>query len=167
MSYSLDLRPHASNYYVVAEIVISRISEKHRESVLDILQENQPVSQKKHALQRKGLSKALIDELEIVCDNCTCFLLVFRTRCLTSIIDEDYNVPLLRLEKHSAALAATIKPYLLDIHNAIILASPLTNSVIRVQPLMIGKRHDFFKNGVCFEVVNPRKRTDILAVGGR
>lgn len=81
--------------------------------------------------------------------------------------DEDFNVPLLRLEKHSSMLATTVKPYLQAIHKAITLASPLMNSIIRVQPLMIGKRHDPFKGGVCFEVVNPRKRADILAVGGR
>lgn len=38
---------------------------------------------------------------------------------------------------------------------------------IYIQPLMLGRRHDYFKNGVCFEVARRNKRADILAAGGR
>lgn len=60
--------------FSVAEAVIGRVPEKFRETVFDILQENQPAVQKRAILQRKGLSKLLIDELEIVSEDCTHFL---------------------------------------------------------------------------------------------
>jgi hypothetical protein len=34
-------------------------------------------------------------------------------------------------------------------------------------PLMISSHNDYFKDGVCFEVVRRSKRGDILAAGGR
>ena len=77
-------------------------------------------------------------------------------------------MPLLRLEKSSSPLATLLKPYLQEISRVVSLAgSSGLASTIRVQPLMVGRRHDYFKDGVCFEVLNPSRRTDILAVGGR
>lgn len=77
-------------------------------------------------------------------------------------------MPLMRLEKSSSPLAGQLKPLAKEISKVIALAtsSGLSNA-IRIQPLMVGRRHEFFKNGVCLEVVNPAKRKDILAVGGR
>ena len=74
----------------------------------------------------------------------------------------------MRLEKVSSPLVGMIKPYLQEISKVVALATSagLTNTV-RVQPLMVGRRHEFFKDGVGLEVVNPAKRVDILAVGGR
>ena len=75
----------------------------------------------------------------------------------------------MRLEKVSSPLIEPLTPLLKEISRVVGIAnaSGIANSSIRVQPLMIGRRHDYFKNGVCFEVFNPQKRTDILAVGGR
>ena len=57
--------------FQVAEIVIGRLPEKVRESVIDVLQEFQATSaQKRNTLQRKGLSKATIDELEWLYEDC-------------------------------------------------------------------------------------------------
>ncbi|KAL5519904.1 hypothetical protein ACEPAG_1564 [Sanghuangporus baumii] len=136
----------------ISEIVIGRLPEKIREPVVDVLQEFQATSaQKRASLQRKGLSKATIDELEWLYEDY-----------------EDTTVPLMRLEKSSSPLAGIIKPYLQEISKVVTLATSagLTNT-IRVQPLMVGRRHEFFKDGVGIEVVNPTKRADILAVGGR
>ena len=79
------------------------------------------------------------------------------------------NVPLLRLEKISSPLAEQVKLLLKEVASTIAVATTagLQNSVIRIRPLMIGRRHDYFKDGICFEVVNPARRADILAVGGR
>lgn len=79
------------------------------------------------------------------------------------------NVPLLRLEKINSPLAETVRPLLKEVASTIALATAagIQNSVICIQPLMVGRRHDYFKNGICFEVVNPARRTDILAIGGR
>ena len=75
----------------------------------------------------------------------------------------------MRLEKVSSPLIEPLTPLLKEISRVVGVAnaSGIASSSIRVQPLMIGRRHDYFKNGVCFEVFNPQKRTDILAVGGR
>ncbi|EJC97866.1 uncharacterized protein FOMMEDRAFT_143407 [Fomitiporia mediterranea MF3/22] len=136
----------------ISEIVLGRLPEKLRESIVDVLQEFEATpAQKRASLQRKGLSKIQIDELEWLYEDY-----------------EDVNVPLLRLEKSSSPLAAMLKPYLFETSKAVALAmsSGLYNTV-RVQPLMVGRRHDYYKNGVCLEVVNLEKRIDILAVGGR
>lgn len=88
---------------------------------------------------------------------------------MDTFVDEDMNVPLLRLEKLNSPLVEQIRPLLKEVASMITLANAtgIQNSVIRVQPLMLGRRHDYFKDGICFEVVNPAKRNDILALGGR
>ena len=87
---------------------------------------------------------------------------------LTVYKDEDATVPLMRLEKGSSPLAGILKPYLQEIAKVVgLAASAGLSNVVRVQPLMVGRRHEFFKDGIGIEVVNPSKRTDILAVGGR
>lgn len=56
---------------IVSDIVLGRLPEKLREPVVDVLQEFQASSaQKRASLQRKGLSKATIDELEWLYEDC-------------------------------------------------------------------------------------------------
>ena len=51
--------------------MIGRLPDKLREYVVDVLQEfNAPISQKRASLQKKGLSKANIDELEWLYEDC-------------------------------------------------------------------------------------------------
>ena len=69
----------------------------------------------------------------------------------------------MRLEKVSSPLIEPLTPLLKEIARVVGIAnaSGIANSSIRVQPLMIGRRHDYFKNGVCFEVFNPHPMTAI------
>lgn len=82
--------------------------------------------------------------------------------------DEDFPSFLFRLDKLSSTLRK-------EIHSAIeemrvTIEHAILSGVMRpiyVTPLMLGSRHDYFKNGVCFEVCKRNKRHDLLAAGGR
>ncbi|THH07416.1 hypothetical protein EW145_g3398 [Phellinidium pouzarii] len=137
----------------ISEVVISRVPEDLRECVIDVLQSTKTgSSQIRSSLHKKGIQKTFIDEIEWLYEDY-----------------EDITMPLMRLEKNNSALAEPLRLLLKDVGKVVSLAvsTGLQYSVIRIRPLMIGRRHDYFKNGVCFEVVNPEKRTDLLAVGGR
>ncbi|KAH8114389.1 kinase-like domain-containing protein [Phellopilus nigrolimitatus] len=158
MDECLGMFPNLANNYQVhvshskiSEIVMARIPEKLRATVVDVLQTKASSSQKRASLQKRGLSKGLIDELEWLYEDY-----------------EDVSMPLMRLEKYSSPLAGPLSPLLREIGKVVglVLSSGMSGTV-RIKPLMVGRRHDFFKNGICFEVVGIDKRAGILAVGGR
>lgn len=61
----------AQQSIVVSEIVMNRIPERLHDCVLDVLQTPKSnASQKRAVLQKKGLQKALIDELECLYEDC-------------------------------------------------------------------------------------------------
>ncbi|KAI5119391.1 hypothetical protein M0805_005934 [Coniferiporia weirii] len=137
----------------ISEIVMSRIPENLRECVIDVLQAAKTTSsQRRASLQKKGFQKTIIDELEWLNEDY-----------------EDITMPMMRLEKNSSVFAEPLRPFLKEVGKVVSLAisTGLQSSIVRIRPLMVGRRHDYFKNGVCFETVNPEKRTDLLAVGGR
>lgn len=58
---------------LVSEIMMSRIPDKLQECVLDVLQATKvTTAQRRATLQKKGLQKALIDELECLYEDCAC-----------------------------------------------------------------------------------------------
>lgn len=75
---------------------------------------------------------------------------------------------MLRLERYIPTLFNVISPYMNEIKKTMELAALSRPSIeIHIRPLMIGRRHDLYKNGICFEVVKKNKKNDILATGGR
>ena len=74
----------------------------------------------------------------------------------------------MRMEKTSSPLVESVAPLLQEVGRVIGIAiSSGLSCTVRVKPLMVGRRHDPFKDGVCFEVTGSEKRSGILAVGGR
>ena len=82
--------------------------------------------------------------------------------------DEDVEILALRLLRISPNLSEKFKPLLSEIRKTleVTMSTGFSHGVL-FRPLMIERRHRYFKNGICFEVVRKNKRADILAAGGR
>jgi eukaryotic translation initiation factor 2-alpha kinase 4 len=72
-----------------------------------------------------------------------------------------------KLEKLSPSLATVISPYLEEIRETTHFAVALgvTRPIILL-PLML-YQDSYFKDGIYFEVVRRKRRTDVMASGGR
>lgn len=73
-----------------------------------------------------------------------------------------------RLEKIAPTLVPVLAPYIDAIKSTITFAnaSGVTRPIL-FNPLMTSNWLQYFKDGVCFQVVRRNKRSDILAAGGR
>ncbi|KAH9923827.1 uncharacterized protein B0H18DRAFT_1013542 [Fomitopsis serialis] len=136
----------------ILDVALDRVPSDVRDAVMDILdQTKSSQSQKRSMLLRKGISRNVADELELLCD-----------------VDEDIDSVVSRLEKAAPALLPVLIPYIQDVKSTIAFAaaSGVTRPIL-FNPLMTSNRNPYFKDGVCFEVVRRNKRSDILAAGGR
>jgi translation initiation factor 2-alpha kinase 4 len=84
-----------------------------------------------------------------------------------TLLDDDIDGLVGRLERVAPLLREAIRPYLSDIKQVIQFASLTVARPIYFHPLMTGSHTAYFKDGVCFEVVRRNKRNDILGAGGR
>ncbi|TFY68401.1 hypothetical protein EVJ58_g1031 [Rhodofomes roseus] len=133
-------------------VALDRVPSDVRDAVLDVLnQTKSSQSQKRSMLLRKGISRNIVDELELL-----------------SEVDEDIDGVIARLEKTAPALLPVLTPYIQDVKSTITFAaaSGVTRPIL-FNPLMSINRNSYFRDGVCFEVVRSNKRSDILAAGGR
>jgi translation initiation factor 2-alpha kinase 4 len=129
-----------------------RIPEQLRSSAIDILNQNKPTpSQKRALLLKKGITRSLADELEL----------------LTSS-DEDMDVLLARIEKLSPTLRALIATAVDELKKTVQYAgfAGLKRQML-FKPLMSGSYLSHFKDGLIFEVVRRTKKNEVLAAGGR
>ncbi|TDL16229.1 Serine/threonine-protein kinase [Rickenella mellea] len=136
----------------VAEIAMNRVPKELRASVTDVLsQTKSSSSQKRASLLKQGLLRSTADELEVL-----------------SELYDDLDMLLLRIEKVSSSLWSLIRPMFAEVKSTceLVALTGVTRPLF-FQPLMLGKHHGYFKDGVCFEVVRRHKITDILAAGGR
>ncbi|KAJ8457370.1 hypothetical protein ONZ45_g18339 [Pleurotus djamor] len=142
---------HVSHSNVVAHI-LDRLPAQHRSSVIETLTQGKSGSaQRRTSLLKRGLSRNLIDELEVL-----------------SELDQDIESLMGRLERVSPQLSSSIRPFVEDIKHTVqyAAATGLTRPIY-FHPLMLGGHHSNFKHGVLVEVVRRNKRTDVLAAGGR
>lgn len=154
---------------------MERITKEQRSTVIDILTQAKPtMEQKRHSLIKAGIPKIAVDEIELLYEVCewirqggkTFQLLMLSCCCFVK--DEEWEVIPFRLKKMFPSLYDHFIPYLQEIKKTMELAALCgVTSNILIRPLMVGRRHDFHKNGICFEVVKRNKRLDILAAGGR
>ncbi|OBZ78007.1 Serine/threonine-protein kinase gcn2 [Grifola frondosa] len=136
----------------ILEFALDRVPAELRTAVTDILnQTKSSQSQKRSMLLRKGISRTVVDELEI----------------LTEISDDIESI-LEKLEKVSPAFLASLTAAIKDIKSTIqfSVASGVSRPIL-FNPLMMSNHNPYFKDGVCFEVVRRNKRSDVLAAGGR
>jgi eukaryotic translation initiation factor 2-alpha kinase 4 len=86
---------------------------------------------------------------------------------LTSRVETDVDTLASRIEKASPTLALQIGPFLEEIKQTLQYMAVLNvTTPVVIYPLLLSK-DNHFKDGVCFEVIRRKKRTDILASGGR
>ena len=83
-------------------------------------------------------------------------------------VDDDIDGLMARLERVAPTLMPVLAPYVRDIKSTIsyAAASGVTRPIL-FNPLMTSNWLQYFKDGVCFQVVRRNKRSDILAAGGR
>ncbi|KII86233.1 hypothetical protein PLICRDRAFT_114396 [Plicaturopsis crispa FD-325 SS-3] len=155
----LDNFPNLSQFYEIhishskiVDLALSRIPEDLRSAVVDIVtQSKSSASQKRALLLKKGLLRSSADELEIL-----------------SEIDDDFDTILARLEKATPVLLSLISDAINEVRNTVQFANSAgVTRPIFFHPLMLGKHHTHFKDGVRFELVKRSKRTDVLVAGGR
>ncbi|KAL4251194.1 non-specific serine/threonine protein kinase [Abortiporus biennis] len=135
------------------DIALSRVSQDLRAEVIKVLdQSKSSQSQKRSILLRKGIPRNIVDELEVLTD-----------------YDDDVDSILIRLEKVSPNLLSLLGDAIKDVKSTIQFAVAAgLNRPIYFYPLyMISSPTNYFKDGVCFQVVRRNKRSDVLAVGGR
>ncbi|KAL0961127.1 hypothetical protein HGRIS_006101 [Hohenbuehelia grisea] len=142
---------HVSHSEIV-RIVLGRIPENLRSSVIDILlQSKSSTPQKRALLLKKGLLRSVIDELEVL-----------------AAADDEIDDLLFELERVSPSLHDSIQPAVIELKSVIQHAN-LSGGCRPVvfSPLMLGAHHANFKDGVIVEIARKTKHLDVLAAGGR
>ncbi|KAA1478685.1 Serine/threonine-protein kinase [Dentipellis sp. KUC8613] len=159
MNECLNSFPTLSQHYEIhishskiVDLALERIPSELRDFVVDTLSQTRSSwAQKRSLLLKRGLLRSTVDELEVMED-----------------VEEDFEVLLARLEKVSPHFTSVISSAVEDIKRTVKYANAAgVTRAIYLHPLMISQCSDYFKDGVCFEVVRRNKRNDILAVGGR
>ncbi|KAI0666498.1 Serine/threonine-protein kinase [Trametes maxima] len=136
----------------ILEQALEHVPPEIRVETIEIL--SQPKSstpQKRSSLLRKGVTRAVNDWLELLSDTY-----------------ETVDAFVERLEKSSPALRELLDPYIEDMKTTVqfATASGVTRPM-KVNPLMLQNRSQYYADGVCFEVVRKNKFSDVLATGGR
>ncbi|KIY47671.1 kinase-like protein [Fistulina hepatica ATCC 64428] len=136
----------------IVEIALAKVPEDHRSSILDVLrQQKSSPSQKRASLLKKGVSRAIADELEIL-----------------SMIDVDIDAIMAKLGRVSLSLALSIQPAVDEIKDTVQHAVCAgVNRPIFFHPLLTGPHLSYFEDGILIEVVRRSKRMEVLAAGGR
>ena len=148
---------------------MERFTKEQRISVTDIVTQGKPtISQKRAMLMKAGISRTAIDEIELLYDVCKSDIKGHYVPYTDVTVDEEWELIPFRLKKQFPTLYDTFLPYLQEIKKVQELATLCgVTSQLLIRPLMLGKRHELYRNGICFEVVRRSKRSDILATGGR
>jgi translation initiation factor 2-alpha kinase 4 len=132
-------------------MVLNRVPAEIRPAIVEILQQSKSSSsQKKALMHKKGLARSVIEELDTVNES-----------------DTNIDAIISRIERTSPTLALHVSPFFQEIKETLSYVSVLNVSTpVVIHPLLLGK-DTYFKDGVCFEIIRRKKRTDILASGGR
>lgn len=116
-----------------------------------LTQSKSTLAQKRILLMKKGLSRSVVDELELLNEP-----------------EDDVEEVIVKLEKITSPLLPLIRPALNE------LKATLQHAVwtgvdraITIHPLMLGSQHNYFKDGMILEVVHKSKPSNVLAAGGR
>ena len=149
---------------------MGRLSAHDRANVVEIM--TQPLNKantttKRANLLKKGIPSNIADELIVLNETCMLPWIAFFS-CLLCTLDDDLPTFLFHIGKLSTSLRREFHSAIDDMRATVELA--ILSGVMRpiyVTPLMLGSRHEYFKNGVCFEVCKRNKRHDLLAAGGR
>jgi len=128
------------------EVALKKIPIKQHKHVLEILsQSKSSFAQKRAALLRLGLSRSIVDDLEMWTET------------------DDLERLILKLDKASID---EISEAVVEIRDTIQYATWLAvNRPILLRPIIANT--SFFRNGIYFEAVRGQKRSDMLAAGGR
>ncbi|TFK91310.1 Serine/threonine-protein kinase [Polyporus arcularius HHB13444] len=155
----LDMFGDLSQHYMfvishskILETALERVPSDMRAETVDMLTNTKSSkSQKRNNFKLKGVSRSVIDELEVLAET-------------YDTIDEFAE----RLEKSSPFMRTLLDPYIQEIKSTLQYAqlSGVTRPV-QIDPLFLGHRTSYFANGVCYMAVRKTKRTDVLAAGGR
>lgn len=118
-------------------------------------------------LHKKGLPKSVTDELEALSeDGLRCPFVIADMLNQFSLV-EDIDNFLVKVEKLSPSLAAAILPYVEEIKETMHFAVALgaTRPIVFL-PFML-HQDTFFTDGIYFEIVRRKRRSDVIASGGR
>ena len=84
------------------------------------------------------------------------------------LTDEDVDSAMLRFDKKIPLLYPSIKGYLFEMKKSLSMSSMAgCNRPVIIQPLMVNKKLDYYKGGVCFCVAKRNRTADPLATCGR
>ncbi|KAG2024094.1 STE/STE20/YSK protein kinase [Coprinopsis cinerea AmutBmut pab1-1] len=140
------------SHSTIVELAMARIPEEHRAAVVEILmQSKSSTSQKRALLLKKGLTRAVIDELEILNES-----------------EDDIDDVVYKLEKISSPLLPLLRPVVAEIKATLQHAAFAgVDRPMIIHPLMLGNHHQYFKDGILIELTHKSKPSNVLAAGGR
>ncbi|KAI8973080.1 Serine/threonine-protein kinase [Trametes punicea] len=146
---------HLSHTNILEQVLEHVPSEIRGETVEILGQPKSSTPQKRSNLLRKGVTRTVNDWLEVLSETC-------------QPLDESVDAFAERLEKSFPALRELLDQYIQSIRTTVQFAhaSGVTRP-LKVNPLMLNNRSQYYADGVCFEVVRKNKFTDVLATGGR
>lgn len=143
-----------------------------RQEVIKVLdQPKSSLSQKRSTLLRKGVSRTVVDELEILMEIGMFTYLYFSTYRIVDhcASDEDVDAIISKLERTSPQSLPLLQNAIEEVKSTINFAnaSGVTRPIFFHPLFMMNSPSPYFKDGVCFEVARRTIRSDILALGGR
>jgi translation initiation factor 2-alpha kinase 4 len=156
--------------HAVKDLVLSRIPEAYRDSVLDILaQPKTSSSEKRSQLLQQGILRSVADELQVLNEPGTGSSASDpRLRPKSAFQTEsELGDIIAKVEKSCPALAPAIAPFLDEIRQVLRYMHILGVTLPVVLHPLAGGKGGYFRDGICFEVARRKKRTDIFASGGR
>lgn len=120
-------------------------------------------------LLKKNLLKSTVDELEVLDGKGRERLVVHNSLLSNTETDEWVDTIIPKVEKVSQQLAQNIRPFVDEVAQMLekleLFGIPARQSII-FHPLALASSSRI-TDGICFEVVRPGKRADVLAAGGR
>ncbi|KAH6903402.1 other/PEK/GCN2 protein kinase [Coprinopsis sp. MPI-PUGE-AT-0042] len=136
----------------IVERVMSKVYPEQRDAVVEImLNSKSSVYQKRASLMKKGLTRGLVDELELLNETETS-------------IDEFAA----KMERFSSPSLPLYRPAIAELQATIQHASSTgVDRPILIHPLMLSNSHSLFKDGILIELVHKIKSGHVLAAGGR
>lgn len=154
----------------VAEVVLARIDKELHSFVIETLTEPKlSAPQRRTMLLKRGLRKSAVDELEVLDGKGKEELVVRKFPPSDTEIDDWIDTIIPKVEKVSQQLAQKIRPFVDEVTQMLekleLFGIPARQSII-FHPLAL-VFNSRIADGVCFEVVRPGRRADVLAAGGR
>ncbi|KAI0354133.1 Serine/threonine-protein kinase [Trametes cingulata] len=136
----------------ILEQALEHVPPEIRAEALEILsQSKSSTSQKRSSLLRKGVTRTVNDWLEVLSETY-----------------ESIEAFTERLDRSYSSLRDLLAPYIEDIRSTVQFANASgVTRPLKINPLMLNNRSQYYADGVCFEVVRKNKYSDVLATGGR